>query len=234
MPKYVLLPPIDDDMRAWARRLREALPQLEVVVAEDDATAARELVDADAAYGGIPPDVLPTVERLRLLQNPFAGPPPGYYYPALADHPVTVSNPRGIYSDHIAHHIMMFMLALSRGLPLLERGAGAGPLGSGGAPAGLRGPGDVDRADRRGGRDRGRDGATLRGLRRAGDRRRSAARAGRAGRDRAARRTRPAAAGGGLRRDDRAAHARDRRDVGHAPLPGDEALGLLHQHRAGA
>ncbi len=117
MPKYVLLPPIDDDVRAWARRLREALPQLEVVVAEDAAAAARELIDADAAYGGIPPDVLPTVERLRLLQNPFAGPPPGYYYPALADHPVTVSNPRGIYSDHIAHHILMFMLALSRGLP---------------------------------------------------------------------------------------------------------------------
>ena len=117
MPKYVMLPPIDDDMRAWAGRLREALPELDVVIAEDDAAAARELIDADAAYGGVPPDVLPTVERLRLLQNPYAGPPPGYYYPALADHPVTVSNPRGIYSDHIAHHIMMFILALSRGLP---------------------------------------------------------------------------------------------------------------------
>ena len=119
MPKYVMLPPIDDEfhMRDWARRLREALPQLDVVVAEDATAAARELIDADAAYGGIPPDVLPTVERLRLLQNPFAGPTPGYYYPALADHPVTVSNPRGIYSDHIAQHILMFMLALSRGLP---------------------------------------------------------------------------------------------------------------------
>ena len=117
MPKYVMLPPIDDDMRAWAGRLREALPELDVVLAEDDAAAARELIDADAAYGGVPPEVLPTVERLRLLQNPYAGPPPGYYYPALADHPVTVSNPRGIYSDHIAHHIMMFILALSRGLP---------------------------------------------------------------------------------------------------------------------
>ncbi len=117
MPKYVMLPPIDDDMRAWAGRLREALPELDVVIAEDDAAGARELINADAAYGGVPPDVLPTVERLRLLQNPFAGPPPGYYYPALADHPVTVSNPRGIYSDHIAHHIMMFILALSRGLP---------------------------------------------------------------------------------------------------------------------
>lgn len=117
MAKYVFLPPIDDDIRNWARRLAEALPELEVVIAENEADAARELVDADAAYGGVPPETLPTVERLRLLQNPFAGPPPGYYYPELAEHPVVVSNPRGIYSDHIAQHILMFMLALARGLP---------------------------------------------------------------------------------------------------------------------
>ena len=117
MPKYVLLPPIDEVIRSWRNRLSDALPELEVVVAEDDAVAARELVDADGAYGWVPLDALLTAERLRLLQNPFAGPPPGYYYPELAEHPVTVCNPRGIYSDHIAQHIMMFMLALSRGLP---------------------------------------------------------------------------------------------------------------------
>ncbi len=117
MAKYVMLPPIDDDIRAWALRLQQALPALEVVIAEDGEAAARELIDADAAYGGVAPELLPTLERLRLLQNPFAGPPPGYYYPELAEHPVTVSNPRGIYSDHIAQHIMMFMLALARGLP---------------------------------------------------------------------------------------------------------------------
>ena len=84
---------------------------------EDEADAPRELADADGAYGWVSPEVLPNVERLRLLQNPFAGPPVGWYYPELAEHSVTVSNPRGIYSDHIAHHIMMYMLALSRGLP---------------------------------------------------------------------------------------------------------------------
>lgn len=117
MTKYVFLPPIDDDIRSWARSMAGELPDLNIVIAEDHETAAHELVDADAAYGGIGPDLLPTVERLRLLQNPFAGPPVGYYYPELAEHPVVVSNPRGIYSDHIAQHIMMFMLALARGLP---------------------------------------------------------------------------------------------------------------------
>ena len=117
MPKYVMLPPIDDDIRDWTRRLAKALPELDVVIAEDDEAAARELVDADAAYGWVPPEVLPNLERLRLLQNPFAGPFAGYYYDELIEHPVTITNPRGIYSDHIAHHILMFILALSRGLP---------------------------------------------------------------------------------------------------------------------
>lgn len=117
MPKFVMLPPIDDLRRDWAERLARELPELEVVVAEDDAEAAVELVDADGAYGWVTPELLPTVKKLRWLQNPDAGPFIGYYYKELIEHPVTISNPRGIYSDHIAHHILMFLLALSRGLP---------------------------------------------------------------------------------------------------------------------
>ncbi len=117
MPKYVMLPPIDDDIREWAARMRAEIPGLDVVIVEDEADAPRELADADGAYGWVAPEVLPNVERLQLLQNPFAGPPVGWYYPELAAHAVVVSNPRGIYSDHIAHHILMYMLALSRGLP---------------------------------------------------------------------------------------------------------------------
>ena len=117
MLKYVMLPPIDDDIREWAERMREEIPSLEVVVVDDEEDGPEELADADGAYGWVAPEVLPNVERLRLLQNPFAGPPVGWYYPELADHSVVVSNPRGIYSDHIAHHIMMYMLALARGLP---------------------------------------------------------------------------------------------------------------------
>jgi phosphoglycerate dehydrogenase-like enzyme len=117
MPKYVMLPPIDDDIREWAERMRQEIPGLEVVVVEREADGPQELADADGAYGWVPPEVLPNVERLRLLQNPFAGPPVGWYYPELAEHSVTVSNPRGIYSDHIAHQVLMYMLALARGLP---------------------------------------------------------------------------------------------------------------------
>lgn len=117
MTKFVMLPPIDDLQREWATRLAEALPELRVVIAESESQAAQELLDADGAYGWVPPAALPSASQLRWLQNPFAGPFVGYYYPELIEHPVTICNPRGIYSDHIAHHILMFMLALSRGLP---------------------------------------------------------------------------------------------------------------------
>ena len=117
MPKFVMLPPLDDDRRDWARRLAAALPEYQVVAAETEDEARREIVDADAAYGWVPPDMLPLARKLRWLQNPDAGPRPGYFYQELIDHPVVVANPRGIYSDHISQHIMMFLLALARGLP---------------------------------------------------------------------------------------------------------------------
>ncbi len=114
---FAMLPPIDDDMRSWADRLRRDVPGFDVVVAEDEASAKAAIARADAAYGWVSPEQLPNAAKLRWLQNPFAGPFPGYYYQGLIDHPLTITNPRGIYSDHIAHHILMFLLALSRGLP---------------------------------------------------------------------------------------------------------------------
>lgn len=114
---FAMLPPIDEDMRKWAERLKADVPGFDVVVAGDEASANAAISQADAAYGWVSPEQLPSARRLRWLQNPFAGPFAGYYYQELIDHPVTITNPRGIYSDHIAHHILMFLLALSRGLP---------------------------------------------------------------------------------------------------------------------
>ena len=113
----VITPPVDDGLRAWARRLRVDVPGLDVVVADDEAAAREALASAEAVYGWVSPEMLPAAKRLRWLQSPFAAPFAGYYYRELIDHPVTVTNARGIYSDHISHHILMFMLALSRGMP---------------------------------------------------------------------------------------------------------------------
>ena len=115
--KFVFMPPQDDLKRWFATRLADTMPEYNVASPETDEEAAQELRDADAAFGWIPPDALATAQSLRWLQNPDAGPFYGYYYDALIQHPVVISNPRGIYYDHIGHHIMMFVLALSRGLP---------------------------------------------------------------------------------------------------------------------
>ena len=117
MPRLILLPPLPEYAHEWARRIQEALPAYEVVVAADEAAARRELPYADAAYGSVPSDLLQLAGNLRWLQVPLAGPKKGFYYPELVAHPVTICNPRGVYNDHIAQHIMMYVLALARGLP---------------------------------------------------------------------------------------------------------------------
>jgi phosphoglycerate dehydrogenase-like enzyme len=114
--KFVLLPPQTDITRGWARRLAESVPEVRVVVAEDAAAAAREIVDAEAAFGWLGRDLLTAAKKLRWLQAPQAAPAAGYYYPELVAHPLVATNFRGIFNDHISAHILSFVLAFARGL----------------------------------------------------------------------------------------------------------------------
>jgi phosphoglycerate dehydrogenase-like enzyme len=113
---FLMLPPQSDLTRAWGRRLSESVPGMKLVVAEDADTAAAAIVDADAAFGTLPAALLAKARRLRWLQAPQAAPPAGYYYPELVAHPLTVTNFREIYNDHISAHILAFVLAFARGL----------------------------------------------------------------------------------------------------------------------
>ena len=114
--KFVLLPPQSDITRDWAKRLAEKVPEARVIVAEDANAAAREIVDAEAAFGWLGNDLLSNAKKLRWLQAPQAAPAAGYYYPELIAHPVEVTNFRGIFNDHIGAHILAFVLAFARGL----------------------------------------------------------------------------------------------------------------------
>ena len=60
--------------------------------------------------------MLAKAKKLRWLQAPQAAPPAGYYYPELIEHPLTVTNFREIFNDHISAHILAFVLAFARGL----------------------------------------------------------------------------------------------------------------------
>ena len=114
--KFVMLPPQSEVTRGWGRKLAEAMPEVRVVVAEDQATAEREIVDAEAAFGWLSRDLLAKARRLRWLQAPQAAPAAGYYYPELIQHSLKVTNFREIFNDHISAHIMAFVLAFARGL----------------------------------------------------------------------------------------------------------------------
>jgi phosphoglycerate dehydrogenase-like enzyme len=114
--KFVLLPPQSDITRDWGKRLAEKVPEARVIVAEDADIAAREIVDAEAAFGWLGNGLLSNAKKLRWLQAPQAAPAAGYYYPELIAHPVEVTNFRGIFNDHIGAHILAFVLAFARGL----------------------------------------------------------------------------------------------------------------------
>ena len=148
-----MLPPQAARTRAWAARLAAALPAVEIVCAENEAEALAALPRAEAAYGRPTPELLAAAPRLRWLQAPQAAPPAGFYFPELVAHPVTVTNMRAIYGDHIGTHIMSYVLAFARGLHIyyprqLRREWRQEPLDTGildlhGATALIVGVGDI-------------------------------------------------------------------------------------------
>jgi phosphoglycerate dehydrogenase-like enzyme len=119
--KMVFFPPQSDRTRELAAGVAAAVPDANVVVAETEDDAQREIVGAAAAYGYISPAVLSRADRLAWLQAPAAAPPAGYYYPELIAHPVVVTNLRGIFNDRIPTHIMANVLAFARGFHVYIR-----------------------------------------------------------------------------------------------------------------
>jgi phosphoglycerate dehydrogenase-like enzyme len=121
MSRLVVLPPRTEVTDEWAAIIAAETPQLEVLVASNREEALAFLPTAEAAYGTLDPELLAVASRLRWLQAPMAAPPPGFYFQELVDHPVEVTNFRGIYNDHVATHAVAMLLALARGLPRYVR-----------------------------------------------------------------------------------------------------------------
>ncbi len=96
------------------------------VVNADSETAAREAIaDADAFFGKLTPALLAASTRLRWVQSPTAS-LEHYIFPELVDHPLTLTNMRGLYSDVIAEHVLGMMLCFTRNLHVYIRNQAAG------------------------------------------------------------------------------------------------------------
>ena len=117
MPKkFVFLPPPFPAVNEWKAMLEEAVDGIDVTVCESREQALTVLPDAHAAFGALDPELLGCAANLQWLACPFAGPKPSFYFPELVASDVTVTNARGVYEDHIAVHIMAFILAFARNL----------------------------------------------------------------------------------------------------------------------
>ena len=119
--KMVFMPPQNDRTRQLAAEVARAVPGARVANPETEDDAKREIADADAVFGTIPPPVLGEAKQLRWLQAPAAAPAAGYYSPELVAHPVVATNFRGIFNDRIAAHIMAYVLAFARGFHVYVR-----------------------------------------------------------------------------------------------------------------
>ena len=100
----------------WPELLEREVPGIRVAVCQNEGDVLREIGDADAVFGSVSPEALRRATRLRWIQAPMAGPPAGYYYTELVEHPVIVTNTREIFNDHLGAHVLAFVLAFARGL----------------------------------------------------------------------------------------------------------------------
>ena len=95
--KMVIVPP--NTQPDWPQKIRAAVPDCEVQMFESAEAAMDAIVDADAAYGNIGPELLRRARKLRWIQAPAAAPPAGYYYKELIESNVVVTNQREIYTS---------------------------------------------------------------------------------------------------------------------------------------
>ena len=112
--KLVIGPP--SGSRKWPGQIRVAVPDCDVQMFATWEEAADAIVDADAAFGAVPPETLALAGKLRWIQAWAASPPAGYYYGELIESDVVVTNMRGMYGDTVGHSVMAFLLAFARDL----------------------------------------------------------------------------------------------------------------------
>ncbi|MFO0818732.1 MAG: D-2-hydroxyacid dehydrogenase [Pirellulales bacterium] len=115
--KLVLFPEVDASRVA---AIREAGGELEVVNCANQEQASAAIVDADAFFGKITPDLLARAGRLRWVQSATAS-LEHYVFPELIAHPCRLTNMRGLFHDVIADHVMGYVLSFARHFPYYIR-----------------------------------------------------------------------------------------------------------------
>jgi len=111
----LLVPPIGEQALT---QLRKAAPSVEIVVAENKDDALNKVVDVDAIYGTVTPELIRAGKKLRWVQVTSAG-VEGYLSPELVESDIILTNAKGVYAIHIAEHVMALILNFGRAINIL-------------------------------------------------------------------------------------------------------------------
>jgi phosphoglycerate dehydrogenase-like enzyme len=93
---------------------------MQVVNAADSEEAMAAMADADAFFGKITPELLAGAGQLRWVQAPTAS-LEHYVFSGLMEHPCTLTNMRGLFSDVIADQVMGYVVCFARNLHIYVR-----------------------------------------------------------------------------------------------------------------
>ena len=123
LSNFAFLPPLDEIKKDFTNRIQRDYPNIEILAFEDESEVLSNIHIVEAGYGWVSPEALKNAKNLKWLANPNSGSfvnesgKDGWFYKELIEHPVVVTNPRGIYSDYIGNHVMTYLLALSKRCP---------------------------------------------------------------------------------------------------------------------
>ncbi|MBK15895.1 MAG: hydroxyacid dehydrogenase [Chloroflexi bacterium] len=123
LSNFAFFPPLDEVKKDFINRIQRDYPGIKIFAFKNESEVLSKIHLVQAGYGWVSPDALKHANNLKWLANPDTGSfvnesgRDGWFYKELVEHPVVVTNPRGIYSDHIGNHIMTYLLALSKRFP---------------------------------------------------------------------------------------------------------------------
>jgi phosphoglycerate dehydrogenase-like enzyme len=109
----MIVPSISPAQRAAI--LDAAGPGSTFIEAKDAATQRREIVDTDALFGRVSPEIFSLAKRLRYYQSIGAG-VDSILTPELVESDVPLASEKGGVGIHLAEHAFALLLALTRGL----------------------------------------------------------------------------------------------------------------------
>jgi phosphoglycerate dehydrogenase-like enzyme len=94
-------------------KIEAAAGDMPVVNASTEAEAQQAMAGATAFFGKITPGLLSAAKDLRWVQSPTAS-LEHYVFPELIEHPCTLTNMRGLFSDVIADQVFGYIICFAR------------------------------------------------------------------------------------------------------------------------